>query len=313
MRYVFGAWVVCCSSVFAETPMNLAERLGYPPDTRALILHADDAGMCHAVNAVTQAALLDRTVSSASLMVPCPWFPEMAAFCREHPELDVGIHLTLTSEWPFYRWKTVASPSEVPGLLDPEGFLWRDPRDVALHATPQEVETECRAQIERTLAFGVRPTHLDSHMGTLFVRPEFFEVYLRLALEYRLPAMVPRPTPETLARFRDAGYPDVDTLVEIVSSGEIPLIDELVAGFPSHEREARMAEYHEALRRLKPGVSQIIVHLGDDSDEMRAIMNSWLTRQNDDRILRHPTTRALLEELGIRLIGWREIQTLMTR
>lgn len=293
--------------------MNLAERLGYPPETRLLILHADDAGMCHAVNAVTQAALLDGTVSSASLMVPCPWFPEMAAFCREHPELDVGIHLTLTSEWLFYRWKPVASPSDVPGLVDPEGFLWRDPRDVALHATPQEVETECRAQIERALAFGVRPTHLDSHMGTLFVRPEFFAIYFRLALEYRLPAMIPRPTPETLARFRDAGYSNVDALAEIAFSGEIPFLDELVTGVPSHELEARMAEYHEVLRRLKPGVSQIIVHLGDDSNEMRAIMNSWLARQNDARIFHHPTTRALLEELGIRLIGWREIQTLMTR
>jgi hypothetical protein len=297
---------------FAETSMNLAERLGYPSDTRLLIVHADDAGMCHAVNAVTQSALVDGIVSSASVMVPCPWFPEMAAFCREHPDSDCGIHLTLTSEWQEYRWKPVSSPNEVPGLVDPEGFLCRETRDVATHATAQEVEKECRAQIDRALAFGMRPTHLDSHMGTMFARPDYFEIYVRLALEYRIPAMIPRPTPETIARFRNAGYPNADALIELASSGRVPTIDDLTTGVVSRDFEQRLREYHEVIRNLKPGVSQIIVHLGDDSAEIRAIMNSWLARQNDDRAFRDPATRALLKEQNVRLIGWRDIQALMS-
>jgi len=316
MRLIMTTWlgVWALSAVASEeNATNLAERLGYPPDTRLLIVHADDAGMCHAVNAATQSALLDGIVSSASIMVPCPWFPEMAAFCRAHPEADCGIHLTLTSEWQVYRWKPVSSPEKVPGLMDPEGYLWREVRDVATHATPQEVETECRAQIERALAFGIRPTHLDSHMGTLFVRPDYFEVYVRLALEYRIPAMIPRPTPELVARVRNAGYPNADALIEIASSGRVPTIDDLTTGVPSHDFEQRLKEYHDVIRHLKPGASQIIVHLGDDSPEIQAVMNSWQARQNDVRVFRDPSTRALLQEEGIRLIGWRAIQSLMTR
>jgi len=143
--------------------------------------------MCHFVNQATKKAYEKGTVSSGSLMVPCPWFIEAAAYFRAHPEFDVGLHLTLTSEWELYRWQPVASKDRVPGLIDQDGFLWRSSEEVAQHATPEEVETETRAQVERAKHFGIRPTHLETHMGTLFARFEGVEVYYKVADEYGIP------------------------------------------------------------------------------------------------------------------------------
>ena len=163
------------SALAQNSGTTTAERLGRA-GAKLLMVHADDAGMCHSVNLATTDALLSSSVQSASIMVPCPWLLEIAEFAKQHTDLDLGLHLTLTSEWKHYRWRPVAPPDKVKGLLDPEGYLWRDVRSVATHATPAEVETELRAQIERAKQFGIRFTHVDTHMGTLYARPESFEV-----------------------------------------------------------------------------------------------------------------------------------------
>src|SRR5215831_7105190 len=171
------------AAAFAQTtPRTTAARLSRP-DAKLLMVHADDAGMCHSVNLATTEALLASGVQSASIMVPCPWFSEFAEFAREHTDLDLGLHLTLTSEWRHYRWRPVAAPDKVKGLLDSEGYLWRDVRSVASHAAPAEIETELRAQIDRARQFGVKFTHVDTHMGTLYARPDYFEVYTKIARE----------------------------------------------------------------------------------------------------------------------------------
>src|SRR2546429_1056435 len=166
---------------------SLLERLGYPPDAKLLIVHADDLGMAHSVNRASIKALETGLVSSASIMVPCPWLPEIAAYAINHPEADLGLHLTLTSEWSAYRWGPVLGKERVPSLLDSSGYLFSVEREAAAHMDIQEAEAEIRAQIARARGFGIQPTHLDSHMGTLYQSKALFEMLVRVARENRLP------------------------------------------------------------------------------------------------------------------------------
>ena len=165
---------------------TLAERLGYSRDAKLIIVHADDVGVTHSVNAATVTALNTGLVNSASIMVPCPWFPEIADYAKAHQDVDFGLHLTLTAERVYYRWGPVAPRDKVPSLVDENGYFWHD-WSPTTHIDPKDVEIELRAQIERALAMGVRPTHLDSHQYRLIMtNKELFEVFVRLAHEYRI-------------------------------------------------------------------------------------------------------------------------------
>ena len=182
--------------LFAHTTdtsaQTLADRLGYPPGTKLIIVHADDLGETHAVNAAAIQSLEAGVINSASMMVPCPWFPEIADYAKSHPDADFGLHLTVTSERVYYRWGPVAPAGKVPSLLDENGYFHHD-WEHDQHVNPKEVEIELRAQVERALAMGVRPTHLDSHQYRLIVNgKELFEVMLRVAHEYQLPVFVTR-------------------------------------------------------------------------------------------------------------------------
>ena len=171
---------------------TLVERLGYPPGTKLIIVHADDLGETHSVNAAAIKALQGGTINSASLMVPCPWFPEIADYAKSHPDADFGLHLTLTSERVYYRWGPVAPADKVPSLVDQNGYFHHDWEENE-HINAKEVEIELRAQIERALAMGVRPTHLDSHQYRLIMNgKELFDAMLRVAHEYKLPIFVTR-------------------------------------------------------------------------------------------------------------------------
>src|SRR5256885_1465445 len=174
---------------------TVAERLGYPPDTKLLIIHADDLAVAHSVDSASFDALDKSAVTSASIMVPCPWITEVAAYAKAHPEADLGLHLTLTSEWATYRWAGLAATDKVPSLYDPDGTLPNDESIVAKRAKPEEVERELRAQVERALALGIKPTHLDSHMGSLFTTPALFNVYTKVAHDYHLPFLAVRQGP----------------------------------------------------------------------------------------------------------------------
>src|ERR1700683_4367389 len=166
---------------------TLAERLGYARDAKLIIVHGDDVGVTHSVNAATVTALNSGLVNSASIMVPCPWFPEIADYAKAHQDVDFGLHLTLTAERVYYRWGPVAPRDKVPSLVDENGYFLHDwlPHT---HIDPKDVEIELRAQIERALAMGVRPTHLDSHQYRLIMSgKDLFEVMLRVAHDYKLP------------------------------------------------------------------------------------------------------------------------------
>lgn len=183
---------------------TVAERLGYPPDAKLLIVHADDLAVAHSVDAASFDALDKDAVTSASVMVPCPWLNEVATYARDHAGADLGLHLTLTSEWKTYRWGPVESKDKVPSLLDPSGYLWPETAPAAQNIKPEEAEREIRAQIERAKAAGIHPTHLDSHMGVLFARPGLFAVYAKVAREYDLPFLAPRVPGDPLKFFRNS-------------------------------------------------------------------------------------------------------------
>src|SRR5678816_3599026 len=169
---------------------TIAERLGYPRDAKLLIVHADDLGMAHSVNAATIKAFESGLVTSGSIMVPCPWLSEIAAFARANPQADLGLHLTLTSEWTNFRWGPVTPKDRVSSLLDKDGYFYLTESDAAAHADPKQVEIEILAQIEKARALGIQPTHLDSHMGTLYQNKALFETFLRVARNYKLPVRV---------------------------------------------------------------------------------------------------------------------------
>jgi hypothetical protein len=287
---------------FAQTK-TIAERLGYPADSKLLILHADDLAVAHSEDAASFDALDKQAVTSASIMVPCPWLTEVADYAKAHPDADLGLHLTLTSEWKTYRWGPVESKDKVPSLLDPSGYLWPDtPQSVgALKA--DEVEREIRAQIERAVAMGIHPTHLDSHMGTLFSRPDLFAVYVKVAREYELPflAFIAPDTPKELS--------------SVLSSKDV-LLNSVVIADPSVHPSDWNAFYANAIKNLKPGVTEIIVHLGHDDAELQAVTvghadygAAW--RQRDYEVVTSPEFKKLLEDNHVILIHWKDLKKLL--
>src|SRR5262244_2624228 len=155
--------LIFCIAVASSQTKTVAERLGYPSDTKLLIIHADDLAVAHSEDAASFEALDKGAVASASIIVPGPWLTEIADYAKTHPNADLGLHLALTSEWKTFRWGSVESKDKVPSLLDSAGALWPLTENVAKNVKPQEVEKEYRAQIERALALGIRPTHLDTH------------------------------------------------------------------------------------------------------------------------------------------------------
>lgn len=270
-----------------------------------LIVHADDAGMCHSANTATIEAMEKGLVSSASVMMPCPWVLEFTEWARTRPDMDIGLHLTLTSEWRHYRWRPVAPQDRVRGLIDKEGYLWRDARSTAMHAKPEEVETELRAQIERAAQYGVRFTHFDSHMGTLFARPDYFEIYVKLAGEHGVPCMLPRPNEANTADLK--GYPVTPEMLREKEQAGVKMLDRLVTGVPGRAPGERRESYLKLIAGLKPGVTKLIIHLAKDDPEIRAITNNWEQRWGDFLFWTSDDARRALEKHEVELYTYRRL------
>ncbi|MGQ9917043.1 MAG: polysaccharide deacetylase family protein [Bryobacteraceae bacterium] len=272
---------------------------------KRLIVHADDAGMCHSVNTATIEALEKGLVSSASVMMPCPWVQEFTEWARVHPEMDIGLHLTLTSEWRYYRWRPVAPWDQVRGLIDKEGYMWRDVRSVAMNATPAEIETELRAQIGRARQYGVRFTHFDSHMGTLFARPDYFEIYTKLAGEYGVPCMLPRANEANAADLK--GYPITAEMLREKEGRGFKMLDRLITGVPGRSPAERRDSYLKLIANLQPGVTKLIIHLAKDDAEIRAVTGNWEQRWGDFLFWTSEEARRALEKHGVELYSYRRL------
>jgi len=284
----------------AQNKVSVAERLGFGSDAKLLIVHADDVGMTHAVNAATIKALESGGVNSASIMVACPWFPEIAEYAKTHPEADFGLHLTLTSERVYYRWGPVAPRDKVTSLVDENGYFHHD-WTAATRIEPKEVEVELRAQIERGYAMGIRPTHLDSHQYRLYDNgKELFEVLLRIAHEKKLPFFVVRDW--------FAEHPYLESSV----SPEDIVIDHTVTIDPSVRPEKWADFYRAAIKNLQPGVTEFVIHVAFADEEMKAATrerDTWgaAWRQCDFDFFTSAEFRQLLAHEKILLVNWREL------
>src|SRR6202789_1409259 len=282
---------------FAQT---LVERLGYPPGTKLIVVHADDLGETHSVNAAAIKALQGGTINSASLMVPCPWCPEIADYAKSHPDADFGLHLTLTSERVYYRWGPVAPADKVPSLVDQNGYFHHEWKE-GEHIDAQEVEIEFPAQIGRALALGCGPTHLDSHQYRLIMNgKELFDTMLRVAHEYKLPVFVTRDW------FADHPY-----LQASLGPSDV-VLDHTVTIEPEIPPEKWAEFYLTALKNLKPGVTEIVIHPGFDDEELRAATKERPTwgsawRQRDYDFFTSDQFREILAQQNIKQISWREL------
>ena len=310
IRFAF-MFAVAISSLLAIGRTDAAEAA----DKRYVIIHADDAGMSHSVNLATIEGMEKGVVSSASIMVPCPWFQEIAIYAKQHPEKDFGLHLTLNSEWKTYRWGPVAPREKVPTLLDKDGFLHQGVPAVAASVKASEVEIELRAQIERAKHFEVPVTHLDTHMGALVSRPDLVEVYVNLGIEYNLPVLFIRNADKDARAAKE--YPALaektPELSRALDAKRLPILDSLAQFYGGTTHEERKESYLRALRELKPGVTEIIIHCGIDNDELRAITNSSANRDGDRRIFTDPTVMDEIKKLGIEVINWKQFHEMTAK
>jgi chitin disaccharide deacetylase len=283
---------------------STAQLLGYADDARLLIINADDFGMCHAENVATIAGLEQGAFCSSTIMVPCPWFEEAAAFARRMPTADLGVHITHTSEWETYKWGPVIGASAVPSLVDGGGNFYPDVRSLYAHARLDQVERETRAQIQKALAAGIDVTHLDSHMGTVQLDVNYHDLYLRLAAEFRLPIRI-----AGRVWMRDMG---MGRIIDQADRLGVLSPDHFWYGGPQSP-EGTAAYWTNLLRNLQPGVSELYVHAAVDEPEMRAISDSYAQRVADYEFFTAPPTGALIRDLGITLIGYRALCDLQRR
>jgi len=283
---------------------SLAERLRYAADAKLLIVHADDLGMAHSVNKATIKAFATGLVNSGSIMIPCSWVPEIAEFARSNPRADLGLHLTLTSEWKNYRWGPVLPRDRVASLLDDRGYFYLTESVAASNAHVKEAEMEIRAQIDQARKLGIQPTHLDSHMGTMYQNKELFETLIRVGRENKLPVRISR---EWLSN-------RMPYLPSLLKPDDV-LVDHMISIEPTVTAEGWSKFYTDEIKNLKPGLSEIIVHLAHDDAEMQAMSadhpdwgSAW--RQRDFDFFTSEAFRELLKTHNIKLVSWRDIRKL---
>jgi predicted glycoside hydrolase/deacetylase ChbG (UPF0249 family) len=269
--------------------VTLAERLGYPADARLLIINCDDLGSSYAANVACYEALRAGLATSATLMVPCPFAREAAARYRGE---DVGVHLTLNAEWDLYRWGPI---THAPSLLDGDGGFPRTLTDVWDHADLDEVRRELRAQVERAIVWGFDISHLDSHMGCLQLRPEFFDVYLELAVDFGLPMRLSGASSERVVGFPFRRLAEEEGVV-----------------FPDHLVAIPGVGSRRAIERVvldpRPGVTEVYVHPAVDTPELRSFAPDWASRVDDHDLVHDGGLRAMIERGGVQLIGYRELR-----
>lgn len=309
MKNSSGPIVFCFAILFyfsfqVAGQQTVAEQLGYPADARLLIVHADDIGLAQSVNEASAEAFASGGITSGSIMVPCPWFIDFAEYYKSHPDLDVGIHITLTSEWDFYKFGGVLPASEIPSLLDKNAYFYPTTEEVGEHADPLEAEKEIRAQIEKAMAYGIKPTHLDTHMGSVLAKPELVQIYMKLGKEYGIPVFAPRmmlfAMPEEIRDQVKKEYVLVDNIFMLNVDGP---------------EASWKEEYGKMIENVGPGLNVLIVHLAYDNAEMQAVTvnhpafgATW--REQDLNYVQSQAFSDALKEKDIHLVTWKQIGAL---
>ncbi len=325
-KYIFKILIIILLPAYMQaqpTDTTYADRLGFPKGSRVLILHVDDAGMSFDSNIGAENALTKGASTSVSVMMPCSWVPGFVDFLKSHPEIDAGLHLTLTSEWKSYRWGPIAGKKAVPGLVDKQGDLWPSVYEVVTHATANEIEMEMEAQIDRARTMGFEPTHLDTHMGTVFGSPEFLMKYINLGIKNHIPVMLPGGADVLIQeqmKFPDATINEMRMLGKMLWTSGLPVLDDLhnfsydwviPADIVSDDKkldEYKTGKYIEALKTLKPGLTMMIMHCTDTGPEFKYISDSGPTRRGDMLAMMNPAFKKAIADQGIILTTWREVK-----
>jgi len=281
------------------------ELLGYRPDDRVLIIHADDIGFSHASNVAAFESMLQGSLTCASTLVPAPWFMETATQQKQHPQADIGVHMTLTAEYETYRWRSLTGD---PSLHAPDGGMWRDVASVIAHVPEDVARAELRAQIEHALACGIDVTHVDTHMGAV-MHPKYMPPYVDLAIEFRLPIFFIRPSERRLAALGESAGVYAEQTAKLEARGW-PLLDSIIVQTLSEiAPEDKDRRFRELFASLRPGLTHFLVHPAKGGDELDAMTPvDCRHRAKEYEIFRQPDLREYCEGLGIKLTGYREIR-----
>jgi predicted glycoside hydrolase/deacetylase ChbG (UPF0249 family) len=326
------------NSQMAYGQETYAEKLGFPSGTKVVIFHVDDAGMSYESNLGTISSIENGVATSCSIMMPCPWSASFTKYAIDEP-MDAGVHLTLTSEWKDYRWHPVAGKSNVPSLVDKEGALWHSVEQVIKNADPDDIEKEIRAQIDRAKTLGLKPTHLDSHMGTLFYHEPFLERYIKVGAELGIPVMFPGGNNKLLkssmmanqikelereGKYKaDMELPEPDLLKKSRAVGEkiwaagLPVLDDLHSisgswkpeGDPSMEEwgSYKTEQFKQILEEMEPGLAMVIIHSIEHPETFNRFSGSGGSRYADNLSMMDPELKAYIEKEGILLTTWEEV------
>lgn len=295
-------------AVLPGTRITNAEKLGFPKNSRVLILHCDDAGMCEEANIAVKHYFETGDIRSAAVIVPCAYAMDMVEWAKAQDTPDIGVHLTQTSEWRTWRWGPVADAARVPGLIDTEGKMWRDVPEVVNHATAEEIETEVRAQIDKVIAAGYRPSHIDTHMGTMYGSPEYLRVFLKIAEEYGIPANAIDLSDEKVADFfRKSGYPLTPEVVEMMAGYSLPKLDFFSSVPDGDSYENKKENFFRLVSSLNPGLTEIIFHPSVETDNLKTITGSWQQRVWEAQLFSDPAVKKFFADNGIIITNWREV------
>jgi predicted glycoside hydrolase/deacetylase ChbG (UPF0249 family) len=300
-----------CKRSKAGTPeqkITNAEKLGFPAGSKVIILHCDDAGMCEEANIAVKHYFETGDIRSAAVMVPCANAMDLVEWAKTQDSPDIGVHLTHTSEWKTWRWGPVADPAKVPGLIDPDGMMWHSVPEVVTHATAEEIETEVRAQIDKVIAAGYRPSHIDTHMGTMYASPEYVKVFLKIAEEYGIPANAIDLSDEKVAEFfRKSGYPLTPEVVDMFAGYSLPKLDFFSSVPDGDSYENKRDNFFQLVSSLNPGLTEIIFHPSVETENLKTITGSWQQRIWEAQLFSDPVVKKFFEDNGIIITNWREV------
>jgi hypothetical protein len=289
---------------------SLAHSLTGESDARVLVVHVDDVGMCHGANVAFLELARSGGVTCGSVMVPCPWFREIAAAAADDPALDLGVHLTLTSEWPHYRWGPLSTVSRASGLIDDQGYFPRNCLELRPRLVVEAVEIEFRAQIDRARAAGIDVTHLDTHMGAAVV-PELVDLYVRLGREYRLPVVLPRELDSYTGVLRMGEIPAglYEPVIAALDASGLPVLDRflMTPGVRSADVDA---SYRTLIETLPAGAAFFAVHCNAPGDIETIVPPRAHWRTDEYRLFGSGLPTRWIEDAGIRAIGMREVRAL---
>lgn len=301
---------------------DLVSRLGLAADARAIILNADDFGMCNAANEAITGLIAAGHLDSTTVMVPCSWAPDALAYAAAHPAMDVGVHLVLTSEWSRYRWRPLTGADS--SLVDEDGYFPADVPSVETGAELADVAAELTAQVEAALAAGVDVTHIDNHMGSVYglhTGRDLLEPVFEIAARYRLPFRLPRVVDG--AEFSADLQSVLDHATQAADATGIVIIDRLWThpfalageGTAAEETYEQVRDgFVELLRRVPAGVTEIYLHPMVDSVELRAAVDFGAAKRGyEHRLLADPIVAQTIAEEGLVRIGWRALRDLQRR